>query len=139
MLKTPKAAGNCLAKMCPADPSREPHFLLQRNVKNPLDPHWPELRGKHFPPCSHWFELRARLASPISKHRLSVHHLGALVHPSPRGDSLGSPGGSLLSLDASERFKTMTKKPNQNSQYIWPTVSSKLCRALKKPEGSSSH
>lgn len=97
-------------KMCPADPSSEPHFLQQRNVKNPLDPHWPELRGKHLSPCSHWFELRARLASPISKHRLPVYHLGVLVHPSPRGDPLGSPGGSFLSLDASERFKTMTKK-----------------------------
>lgn len=68
-----------------------------------------------------------------------MHRLRALVHPSPRGDPLGSPGRSLLSLDASERFKTMTKKPNQNSQYIWPTMSSKLCRAQKKPEGSSSH
>lgn len=132
MLNTPKAAENCLAKTCPAE---TPFPTAEKREK----PHWPELRGKHLSPCSLWFELRASLACPIFKHRLSVHRLRALVHPSPGGDPLGSPGRSLLSLDASERFKTMTKKPNQNSQYIWPTMSSKLCRALKKPEGSSSH
>lgn len=53
-----------------------------------------------------------------------MHRLRALVRPSPAGDPLGSPGRSLLSLDASERFKTMTKKTKPK---------------LKKPEGNSPH
>lgn len=73
MLKTPKPAVSCLEKECPADPSSEPHFLLQRNVKKPLDPHWSELRGKYLSPCSHQFDLRVSHASSISKNRLSFN------------------------------------------------------------------
>lgn len=111
--------------MCPSDPSIDLHILLQSNVKNPLDPHWFELRGKHLPPCSHQFDLRASHDSPISKNRLSVHHLRALVHPSLAGNSLSSGRGGFP--DTSERFKTNKTKQNYNSQYIWPVMSSEIC------------
>ena len=136
---------NSLEKMCPADPSSEPHFQLQRNVKNPLDPHWSELREKHLSPRSHQFDLRASHASPIPKNRLSVHHLRALVHPSPPGDSL-SPGGAFP--DASERFKTTKETKRKTiihniSGQLWAPSWAELWRNLNaapptKPRGRKS-